>query len=126
MGLKRRLLLPGRQPADDRGAITAEFVIAMPALLLVLVVSIGSIMLAAQRVALTAAAGEVARLEARGDLVEARARLASLDSEVSVTRSRDGPLLCIGLSASPGVGALAVIAVDATGCAAVVHGEEEG
>lgn len=104
----------------ERGAVTAEFVIAMPALLLVLALSIGSIALATQRLTLTAAAGEVARLEARGDQPAARARVAAAGPAVSVSRSRDGPLLCVTLRGRPGPGLLSAIQLAATGCAAIV------
>lgn len=118
-----------RAPSDgtptDRGAVTAEFAIAVPALLVVLVLAVGAIMLAAHRVVLTSAAAEVSRLEARGDRAEAGARLAELGEGVLVARSRDGPLLCVTLRARPARGALAVIELSARGCAAVVEASAE-
>lgn len=95
----------------------------MPALLLVLLLAIGAILLSAQRVALTAAAAELVRLEARGDRTAAQARLGSLGDGTTVSRSRDGPLLCLTLRAHPGAGALAAVEIRAMACAAVIEAE---
>ena len=110
---------------NERGAVTAEFVILLPALIAVLLCAVGAILLAAHRVALTAAAAELVRLEARGDGSAAQARLADLGAGVSVARARDGPLLCLVLRSRPGVGALAAVQVEARACAANVDAEEE-
>ncbi|MBN9612823.1 MAG: pilus assembly protein [Actinobacteria bacterium] len=107
---------------SERGAVTAEFAVAMPALLAVLLLALGAVLLAGHRVGLTSAAAELARLEARGDAQAAAARLAEFDGEVAVSRSRAGPLLCLTLRAHPGGGALSVIEISAEGCAAVVEG----
>jgi hypothetical protein len=106
----------------ERGSVTAEFAFVVPAVLVVLGLSVGAIMLSAHRLSLGAAAAEVARLEARGDTAAARLRLASL-GDVGVGRSRDGPLLCVALSARPGAGALRAIEITARGCAAVSGAE---
>lgn len=107
----------------DRGSVTAEFAVVVPAVLVVLGLAVGAIMLSAQRLSLSAAVAEVARLEARGDLAAAQLRLAAL-GEVGVARSRDGPMLCLVLSARPGAGALSAIEITARGCAAVSGAEE--
>lgn len=111
----------------ERGAVAAEFVIVLPAVLAVLVLAVGAILLAAHRVALTSAAAEVARLEARGDQTAARARLSGLGA-VDVFRERSGPLHCVVLSARPGSALLAMVEIRARGCAAVStpEGEEAG
>ncbi len=111
-------------PPGDRGAVTAEFALALPVLLAVLMLAVGSILLATHRVTLASAAAEVARLEARGDMPAARQRLAGLGSGIGVTRSRDGPLLCIALRMHPVGGLLSAIAVSATACAAVSEASE--
>lgn len=107
---------------DDRGSTTAEFAVVLPAVLMVLALMLGSILLGAQRLMLTSAAAEVARLEARGDLAAAGARLGSLAFVSAVQRSREGPLHCVTLSASPGAGLLAAIQLSARGCAAAIEG----
>lgn len=106
---------------DERGSVTAEFAVALPAVLLVLMLAIGSIMLATQRLALTSAAAQMARLEARGDAGSASTVLGGIAMRggVAVHRSAQGPLHCVTLSASPAGGALSAIQISGRGCAAV-------
>lgn len=104
---------------DERGSVTAEFALTIPAVLLVLGIVIGGITLAAQRVTLAAAAGDVARLEARGDTRIAAARIAELPSTVTLSRERIGELLCVTARSAPGRGLLAVLTVSARSCAAL-------
>lgn len=104
----------------DRGAVTAEFVVVLPAVLAVLALAVGAILLATHRVALTSAAAEVARLEARGDDAAAQQRLATLGSKTEVDRERSGSLLCVTLRARPAAGLLAVVELSSRGCAAIV------
>lgn len=93
---------------------------ALPAVLLVLLLSIGSIMLATQRLTLNSAAAQMARLEARGEHATAAAVFAGLDIRggVAVQRATQGPLHCVTLSTAPVGGALAAITVAGRGCAA--------
>jgi hypothetical protein len=53
--------------------VTAEFAVALPAVLLVLLLAIGAVMLSAQRLSLSSAAAQMARHEARGDAAAAAA-----------------------------------------------------
>lgn len=108
---------------SDRGAVVAEFTIVLPAILMVLMLAVGAILLATQRVALTSAAAEVARLEARGDS-GASARLGALPSGVSVARSRTNGLYCVTLDARPLGGLLGSVGVSARGCAAEIQSSE--
>lgn len=105
--------------ADDRGSVTAEFAVVLPAALLVLGLAVGSIMLATHRLVLSSAAAEIARLEARGDHAAASAARGRLGGGVAVQRSRHGPLHCVTLGSSPAGGLLAAIEISAKGCAAV-------
>lgn len=107
-----------RLSRGDRGSVTAEFVVVLPAVLLVLTLVIGAVMLVTQQLTLTSAAGDLARLEARGDTAAAAARLDGLSTPASAVRRSHGALLCIELSAHPGPGVLAAIEIRATGCAA--------
>ena len=107
-----------RGSGSDRGAVTAEFVVVLPAVLIVLVMIIGSILIATQQLTLTSAAGDVARLEARGDAAGASLRLSQLMPGVSVARQSLGPLHCVALSARPGAGLLTALQISASGCAA--------
>lgn len=101
--------------------MTAEFVIVLPAVLVVLMLAVGAILLSAQRVALTSAAAEVARQEARGDSGSAATRLAALPSGVRVSRSDQSDLHCVTLHSKPLGGILGEIGVSARGCAVRVR-----
>lgn len=109
--------------ASERGAVTAEFAIVLPAVVLVLGIVIGAVMLAAHRTGLVSAAGEIARLEARGDSELAEQRLSSLGTGVDVKRSDDGALHCVTLSSAPASGALHAVGITGRGCA-VTSGAE--
>lgn len=52
---------------QQRGSVSAEFAVAMPAVALVLTLCIGAVVAVATQVAVQDAAGEAARLAARGD-----------------------------------------------------------
>lgn len=91
----------------------------MPAVLLVLGLVIGSVQISAERVALTALAGDVARLEARGDGALAAARVRSFAGDAVLERSAGGGILCVTARTVPRAGLLAAIAVAGSGCAAM-------
>ena len=103
---------------DDRGGVTAEFAITLPVVLLVLGVVIGGLTLASYRVGITGLAGDLARLEARGDTAQAAARLDEHTGPVALSRSTSGSLHCVTAHASPGSGLLAALSVEARSCAA--------
>ena len=78
----RRLL------ADDDGQATVETAFALSTLIAVLMVALGAIAVVAMHVAVTDAAGLIARAEARGDVAAAQsARGAISGAAVSVTTS---------------------------------------
>lgn len=105
--------------ADERGTVTAEFAIVLPAILVVLGLTIGGILIAAHRITLISLAGQVSRLEARGDGDRAAAVLAEWGSRIEVSRSRAGGLHCVTLRSRPGGGLLAGIGVESLSCAAI-------
>jgi hypothetical protein len=109
--------------ASERGTVTAEFAVVMPAVLIVLGVVIGGIFLAAHRVTLVSVSAEVARLEARDDRAAAELLLARLGPAVEVERERQGPLRCLTLTSHPAQGLLAGIALSARSCAVLSAGE---
>lgn len=105
---------------DERGSVTAEFAIVMPAVLVVLGLAIGGILISAHRIALVSLAAQVARLEARGDADLAASALGAWNgSSVEVDRSRQGGLHCVTLRFHPGEGLLSGIRVETLACAAV-------
>lgn len=107
----------GRLADDERGTVTAEFAIVLPAVVAVLGLVIGGVALSAHRITLVSAAAEAARLEARGE--SADARLGALGSGVTATRSEADGLLCIELVSRPAGGLLASVAVTGRSCAAL-------
>lgn len=107
---------------SDQGSVTAEFAMLLPAVVMVLSLAISSLFLATQSIVLTDAAGEIARLEARGDTAAASERLARLQGDTTVERLRAGSLHCVSLGQQPGGGLLAFVHIAADGCAAVSTG----
>ena len=103
---------------DERVAVTAEFAVALPAVLIVLGLIIGGVSLVTHRLTLTSAAADVSRLEARGDHDLAAARLEALAGPVEVERLETGGLLCVTLRAAPGLGLLRSLGISASACAA--------
>lgn len=109
----------------DRGSVTAEFALTVPAVILVLGLMIGGIQLSAERVSLVSLAGEIARLEARGDAALAANRIAALPKAPTISRANDGKVLCVTV-ASAGRGVLSAIHISATGCAAISEALGDG
>lgn len=103
---------------EERGSVTAEFALTVPAVLLILGIAVGSVYLAAERVSLVSLAGEVAQLEARGDGALAAHRLAEHPG-ASIARMNDGRMLCVEAKSVPGAGLLSIITVTGRGCAAI-------
>jgi len=101
---------------DDRGSVSAEFAMTLPAVGATIVLCIGAITLSAHQLTLTAAAHQLARLEARGESLDG-SQLASLGDSITVRRTITGDALCVHLHAKPGQGPLAVIPLSARGCA---------
>ncbi len=99
--------------------MTAEFAVAMPAVLLVLATALGGIQLAGLQLRLQDAAADAARSLGRGESVSAagqQARLQVPGSEL-VEHARDD-LVCAQLSASPtGPIGLTGMRIEATACA---------
>jgi hypothetical protein len=100
--------------AADRGSVTAEFVVLVPAVLVVLACCLGGLSLAAEQLRLQDAAAQAARSAARGGGV---AVAGSLVPDASVARHDRGGLVCVTVSASGGLGVLGAIGLDASSCA---------
>jgi hypothetical protein len=101
-----------RSRSGDRGSVTAEFAIALPAVALVLACCLSGLQLAAQQVRLQDAAGLTARAAARGDGTAIAGRLAP---GAAVTHWSDAGLECVRLTL-PAEGVLP-ITLTAAGCA---------
>jgi hypothetical protein len=81
---------------DDRGAVTAEFAVALPAIIVVLALGLGALAAGATSVRLQHAAAESARLFGRGDEAGARAVVTSIGATASVDRG--STLVCVEVS----------------------------
>jgi len=102
----------------DRGSVTAEFAIVLPALLVLLVVCAGVLGATGSRIRLEDAAADAARIVARGE-PEGRASsivAAAVDgARAGVSRS-DG-LVCVTARAVVRIAGVASVPVSATSCA---------
>lgn len=82
---------------DDAGSVTAEFAVAMPAVVLVLGICVGVVVGASVQVRVQDAAGEAARLAARGD--DAAVALSIAGNAASLDIWDAGELRCARVSA---------------------------
>jgi hypothetical protein len=101
---------------DDRGSVVAEFAVALPAVVVVLVLGAGALSAAARHVRLQDAAADAARLIARGES-HGRAEAAVGDAVPGAgLRVADGGDLVCATASAPAVGALP-FTLAATSCA---------
>jgi Flp pilus assembly protein TadG len=106
-----------RSADGERGSVTAEFAVALPAIALVLAACLASVQLAAQQVRLTDAAADAARALGRGESVAEAAAIADRVAGGAVLQvSDEEPFVCATLSAS-GTGVLAPVRLRAESCA---------
>jgi Flp pilus assembly protein TadG len=107
-----------RRWREATGSVTAEFAVALPAVIVVLACCLGAVQIASHQVRLSDAAADAARTLARGDsigVVEARAQRVA--GTVELTTSTSGDFICVELSASAGPAVLAGLRIRASGCA---------
>lgn len=79
----------------DRGSITAEFAIALPAVIAVLALCLSGVQVAGQQLRLQDAAAVAARAAARGD---GTAVVQRLSPGSAVSQWTEGDLVCVGLT----------------------------
>lgn len=103
---------------EERGSVTAEFAIVLPLVVGVLGLVIAAISLASHSIGLVSLSAEVARLEARGDSLQASNVLGRAMPGTRVARENEGGLLCVTMRAQPAKGLLSGITISATSCAA--------
>lgn len=85
----------------DRGSVTAEFAIALPAVVLVLVCCLGAVQVVGVQVRLTDAAATAARALSRGDSVARAAGLVyGAVSGASLAAERRGDFVCARVTAA--------------------------
>lgn len=80
----------------DPGSITAEFAVALPAVIAVLALCLSGVQVAGQQLRLQDAAAAAARAVARGDGTGVAQRLSPGSTASQFT---DGDLICVGLTA---------------------------
>ena len=102
--------MPSRFRADG-GSITAEFALALPAVIAVLALCLGGVQVAGQQLRLQDAAAAAARAEARGTTTAA---VASLAPGASAHSWSDADLTCVTLTSAS---ALPGLILSATSCA---------
>ncbi|MBU4465083.1 MAG: pilus assembly protein [Actinobacteria bacterium] len=101
----------------DRGSITAEFAVVLPAVLLVLVLGAATLGACARQVRLQDAVADAARLVARGESRErAGEAVGAAASGATMVIDHSGDLVCVTAAASAGVPMLA-LTVSARSCA---------
>lgn len=103
----------------ERGSVTAEFAVLMPALLLVLALCLGAVQVLGQQVRLTDAAADAARAASRGDDT---ARVAALVARAvpgaSLVLATRGEFVCAELSKAAEFGRAGLsLRIGASSCA---------
>ena len=107
----------GSSRASEQGSVTAEFAAALPAVVLLLALSLGALAVGSQSVRLQDAAGLTARALARGDPPAAAAAIAaSLVPGAGVARRDRSGLVCVLLTTRAS-GPLAALELRAESCA---------
>lgn len=102
---------------DDAGAAAAEFAVAVPAVVVVLLLAIGMLNASGTQVRLEQAAAHAARLVARGeDPARAAGVVTKLVGGASLTLHEDGDFVCAAVSA-PHALPLPLPVLQATSCA---------
>ncbi|NLT25246.1 MAG: pilus assembly protein [Microbacteriaceae bacterium] len=105
-----------RRLAAERGSVAVEFAVALPAVVLVLGLAIGAVVAAGVQVRVDDAAGEAARLSARGD--DPGAALGGVGGGAAVEVWDAGELRCARVTAPVRLLGVAVGATAAgTSCA---------
>lgn len=100
----------------DRGSVTAEFAIALPAVVLVLATCLAAGQVVGLQVRVQDAAASAARHLARDDPATARSLVARLVPGASMAPSTRGDLVCATVWAQAS-GVLAAVPVSAVSCA---------
>ncbi|WP_156760488.1 TadE family type IV pilus minor pilin [Microbacterium karelineae] len=110
-------MIPASRPGrDDRGSASAEFAVALPALIVAIALGIGALAAASAQVRLQDAAADAARLVARGEPDRAGSVVGSAVPGAASSIGGQGDLVCVTASAEVRLATLA-IPLAATSCA---------
>lgn len=89
---------------DDRGSVTAEFAVVVPAALLVVLLAVATLLAAGTQIRLEHGAAQAARLVARGeDDARARSAVTAAVTGAGLDIRRDGDLVCAVTTVASGV-----------------------
>ena len=103
-----------RRLGDDRGSVVAEFAVALPAVVLVLLLGVGMLGAGARHVRLQDAVADAARLAARGESPErVQAAVSAVAPGAAGVTFAKGDLVCVTGS----VRAALPVTLSATSCA---------
>lgn len=106
-----------RSAERERGSVTAEFAVALPAIALVLAASLAAVHVAAVQVRLADAAADAARALGRGETASVAAAIAARNAAgARLSTSIDEPFVCATLTGRAG-GVLAALELRAESCA---------
>ncbi|WP_110590284.1 TadE family type IV pilus minor pilin [Microbacterium suaedae] len=100
----------------DRGSVSAEFAVALPALVIVIVLGIGALAAASTQVRLQDAAADAARLVARGEADRAGSVVGDAVPGATSSVGTQGDLVCVTATIDGRLASLA-IPLAATSCA---------
>jgi hypothetical protein len=99
----------------DRGTVTAEFAVVLPAVVLVLVIAVGALQLAAEQLRLQDAVAVAARLLGRGD-PGANEVVREVSPAARLTVSDRGALVCVDARQPASLGIVVVATLTASAC----------
>lgn len=98
--------------------VTAEFAVAVPAVVLVLAMGLSAVQVGVLQLRAADAAADGARSLGRGDDPgTAAARVARVLPGASMSSGSDGDLVCVEVEAGAGAGVAALVPVSARSCA---------
>lgn len=105
--------------AGERGSVTAEFAVALPAVLACLALCLGAVQAATQQARLVDAAALSARMLGRGEGHSEAERVAQQAANARITVDREGGMVCVRATSASAVTGLGVLGltVSARACA---------
>lgn len=107
-----------RVAGGDRGSVTAEFALAMPAVILALVVAVGALSAAAAQAGLQDTVADAARLVARGESTDRVTEIVgTLGDGIRLRVTRADGLVCVVGDRELSIGNLITIPLQARSCA---------
>lgn len=103
---------------DERGSVSAELALALPAVVLTLLLGVGALGAASRQVALQDASADAARLLGRGEGLGAAERVVrTAVAGARMSSSPSGDLVCVTTSLEVSVGSLIRLPLRASSCA---------